>query len=52
MATINLAHVVGAVEFVAEATVEKPDVGTSRADIEVEPTPGQLDTQRANAVSA
>jgi hypothetical protein len=37
MATINLAHVVGAVEFVAEATVEKPDDGTSRADNEVEP---------------
>jgi hypothetical protein len=57
MATINLAHVVGAVEFVAEATVEKPDVGTSRADIEVEPATEQLDTlsetiERANAVSA
>ena len=57
MATINLAHVVGAVEFVAEATVEEPDAGTSRADIEVEPATGQLDTlsetiERANAVSA
>ena len=57
MATINLAHVVGAVEFVAEATVEIPDDGTSRADNEVEPAMGQLDTlsetiERANAVSA
>jgi hypothetical protein len=57
MATINLAHVVGAVEFTAEATVENPSDGISRADNEVEPASGQRDTlsetiERANAVRA
>ncbi|MBV8936751.1 MAG: hypothetical protein JO095_13225 [Alphaproteobacteria bacterium] len=57
MATINLAHVVGAVEFVAEATVEQPDDNMTPAEDGVEPASGQLDTlsetiERANAVGA
>jgi hypothetical protein len=48
MATINLARVVGAVEFVAAVALEQPDDDTMRADDEVEPATGQ----RANSVSA
>jgi hypothetical protein len=55
MATINLAHVVGAVEFVAEATAEPSDDDRTLAEDEVEPAAGRSDTlsetiERANAV--
>lgn len=53
MATINLVHVVGAVEFVAEAMVEQPDDDRVPAADGVEPE--QFDTltetiERANAI--
>jgi hypothetical protein len=56
-ATINLAQVIAAVEFVADAALEQPNEDMVRANDEVEPATGQLDTltetiERANAVSA
>jgi hypothetical protein len=44
MATINLAHVIGAIEFVTEATAEQPANDISLARDEVEPEIGRLDT--------
>lgn len=56
MATINLAHVVAAVEFAAAATVENSLGDISRTADEVEPASRQRDTltetiERANALS-
>jgi hypothetical protein len=57
VATVNLAHVVAAVEFVAEEMVEKPDETGGRPGQEAEPASDQRgslsDTiQRANEVSS
>jgi len=56
-ATINLAHIIGAVEFVADVALEQPNEDTVRTTDAVEPATGHLDTLaetivRANAVSA
>jgi hypothetical protein len=55
MATINLAHVVGAFEFVADARVENPHDDIARTGDEVEPAAEQRETlsgtiERANAI--
>ena len=57
MATVNLAHVVGAVEFVAEANVDQPEGASNLIGDEMSPEVGHADSlsetiERANAVSA
>jgi hypothetical protein len=54
VATVNLAHVVAAVEFVAEETVEQPRDGTVLTSDDVEPQVGSLaeTIERANEVSS
>jgi len=53
VATVNLAHVVAAVEFTAEETVEQPRDATVLTGAEVEPQVGSLSEtiERANEVS-
>ena len=56
MTTVNVAHVVAAVEFVAEVTVEQHDENSNFVGDENEPQVQQLEllsetTERANAVS-
>jgi hypothetical protein len=54
VATVNLAHVVAAVEFIAEETVEQPRDATVLAGADVEPQVGSLSEtiERANEVSS
>jgi hypothetical protein len=51
---VNLAHVVAAVEFIAEETVEQPRDATVLADADVEPQVSSLSQtiERANDVSS
>ena len=54
VATVNLAHVVAAVEFVAEETVEQPRDGAVLTSDDIEPQVGSLaeTIERANEVSS
>jgi hypothetical protein len=54
VATVNLAHVVAAVEFTAEETVEQPRDATVLTGADVEPQVGSLSEtiERANEVSS
>jgi len=54
VATVNLAHVVAAVEFVAEETVEQPRDGAVLTSDDIKPQVGSLaeTIERANEVSS
>ena len=54
VATVNLAHVVAAVEFIAEETVEQPRDATVLTGADVEPQVSSLSEtiERANEVSS
>jgi len=54
VATVNLAHVVAAVEFVAEETVEQPRDGAVLTSDDIKPQVGSLaeTIQRANEVAS